>query len=61
MEKCSFCRLNRTQVTYLIMEKDVYICDRCIILCMDVLMKKCQEVAKENDDLHKIIYSLETL
>jgi len=59
--KCSFCDKNHDQVTCLIREKDIYICDECVMLCMEVVMKQYRAVSKENDELRNIIHLAETL
>ena len=61
MEKCSFCGKSQYEVNSVVAGPDVCICEECIILCMEIIMKRCQEISKENNELYKTIHFLETL
>ncbi|MCH9627850.1 MAG: ATP-dependent Clp protease ATP-binding subunit ClpX [Chlamydiales bacterium] len=42
LEKCSFCGRTEEDVDKLVSGPDVYICDKCVHLCMSILEKKPQ-------------------
>ena len=37
LRKCSFCRKSETRVRKLILGPDVYICDQCVYMCLEIL------------------------
>jgi hypothetical protein len=40
---CSFCGKNHSEVAKLVEGVDGYICNNCVKICSDVLMKECAE------------------
>ena len=40
---CSFCGKHHSEVAKLLEGPDCYICDKCVKVCSDVLMKECAE------------------
>ena len=49
--KCSFCGKPQGQVNRLIAGPDVYICDECIHVCLDILNEHEQEMAKSGGEV----------
>ncbi|NFH01301.1 hypothetical protein FC831_13620 [Clostridium botulinum] len=43
MYKCDFCGKDQTQVKKMIHANKVDICEECVLLCMDVLMKETSD------------------
>ena len=48
--RCSFCGKPQSQVTRLIAGPDVYICDECIHVCLDILSEHAQESVKSGGE-----------
>jgi len=48
--KCSFCGKYHTEVVKLIAGPDCYICDECVFVCSDLLVKECGEDIKSLRD-----------
>lgn len=47
---CSFCGRPQSQVDQLISGPDVYICDECINLCLDIIGEKREQQAEGRND-----------
>lgn len=43
MHKCDFCGKDQTQVKKMINSNNVDICEECVLLCMDVLIKETSD------------------
>lgn len=43
MYKCDFCGKDQTQVKRMIHANNVDICEECVLLCMDVLIKETSD------------------
>lgn len=53
--KCAFCSMDQSQVKKLIQGPDIYICQRCVVKCHDLLIKSdIEEEIKEGDDLVEV-------
>ena len=48
---CSFCRKNKDDVGHMVAGPDVYICNECIDLCLEIIHDSGQEVCAEEKEL----------
>lgn len=53
--ECSFCGKQQKDVQHLISGPDVYICDECVILCVEILKDHGTNIMKEIDLFSKEI------
>lgn len=49
MHKCDFCGKEQTEVKRMIAGKTADICDKCIMLCMEILLEEVSQGFKENN------------
>jgi hypothetical protein len=49
--KCSFCGKAQKQVRRLIAGPDVYICDECVVKCVDIIAEELTEPDYENEQV----------
>lgn len=49
---CSFCGKSQHEVKKLIAGPSVFICDKCVDLCNDIIQEELQDVSRKNDDDH---------
>lgn len=47
MHKCDFCGKEQTEVKRMIAGKTADICDKCIMLCMEILLEEVSQGFKE--------------
>jgi ATP-dependent protease Clp ATPase subunit len=46
-ECCSFCEKHKTKVKFLIKGPSAYICDECVLVCVEVLEHEASEISKK--------------
>jgi ATP-dependent Clp protease ATP-binding subunit ClpX len=50
--KCSFCGKAQKQVQKLIAGPGVYICDECVVMCVDIIAEELTEPDRVNEQVH---------
>ena len=54
--KCSFCDKTDDQLALLIKQKNTYICNECVAICVRVLSEHITKEKKEIDELTNLIH-----
>ena len=59
--ECSFCRKPQDDVAVFIVGPQVNICNECVMLCVEIIIKSCGELHDQNADLKNALHLAETL